>query len=181
MRHAWMIGLPLMMALGACAVEPGSDGATVSSLRGSLPPGFEAWLAEQCPEGDVVGIIDRSDPAAATMKVDEGVLLRAASCEEVRARALDDPWVQRRLADVYQRTASQVGPSQLDERIGVAQDPWSPFGLACGIVAASLGLAFNWPFGGHAGCKDPHAANPGACEAVTGGGSVALGLLCALI
>jgi hypothetical protein len=54
-------------------------------------------------------------------------------------------------------------------------------GLACGIIAGSVGLIFNWPFGGHVGCKDPRARNPRACEAVTGGGAVALGILCAFL
>jgi hypothetical protein len=67
-----------------------------------------------------------------------------------------------------------------DERIGQAQQSFSPVGLLCSALVLGATLAWSWP-GSHAGCNDPRAENPVGCQAVTGIGGGGLGLLCALI
>jgi hypothetical protein len=172
MRNGWMIGAALALVLGACAAGPTSDeGADGSPSEAVAPAGFDVWLAEQCPDGAVLGLVDEG----------AGGVIRTASCEHVRARVLADPSMREQFYAVYQGRVAEADPSSGAERVGAARAPWSPVGVACGVITASLGLAFNWPFGGQVGCKDPRANNPRACEALTSGGSVALGLLCALI
>jgi hypothetical protein len=174
MRNRWVIGgAALAIVLGACASGPASDD-TANVSEAEVPRGFDMWLAEQCPDGAALGLVDESGEAGA------GSVIRTASCEQVRARSLADPSTRARLVDVYQGRVAEAEPSFDDEHVGAAREPWSPVGIACGIIAASLGLAFNPP-GAQFGCKDPRAEHPGACEAATAGGAAALGILCAFI
>lgn len=66
------------------------------------------------------------------------------------------------------------------ERIGQAQQRWSPVGLVCSALLLGATLVLNWP-GSHVGCNDPRAENPVGCQRVTAIGGGTLGLLCALI
>ena len=66
------------------------------------------------------------------------------------------------------------------ERIGMTQQPLSPFSLVCSALMLGATLAWNWPYG-QEGCNAPGAENPSACRALTSFGGGALGLLCALI
>jgi hypothetical protein len=66
------------------------------------------------------------------------------------------------------------------ERIGQAQQKWSPVGLVCSALMFGAALAWNWP-GSHAGCNDPRAENPAGCQAVTSVGLGSLGFLCGFI
>jgi hypothetical protein len=174
MRNGWMIGAALATVLGACASGPASDESVAGpTSEADVPRGFDAWLAEQCPDGAVLGLVDESAEAGA------GRVVRTASCEQVRARVLADPSTREPLVAVYLGRAAGAQPSG-DERVGAAREPWSPVGLVCGIITASLGLAFNPP-GAQWGCKDPRAEHPRACEAATVGGSALLSLPCVLI
>jgi hypothetical protein len=66
------------------------------------------------------------------------------------------------------------------EHVGEAHEEWSPVGLVCSILMATLATSFNAPWGHH-GCNDPRADNPDACKVATGVVPIAAGIACAFL
>ncbi len=68
-------------------------------------------------------------------------------------------------------------PANGDEQIGMVQQPWSPFGLACSVITTGSALVANYAL-----C--PRATNPRDrrnCDRLTTGGFTGLGFLCVFI
>ena len=129
---------------------------------------FEAWLAAQCPDGRTVRVMDDAG--------EHGDI----ACAELRESILEHGDARAEAEKLYEQsfaagTVLPAGP----ERVGEAQEKFSPVGAACSLVTLALGLIFSWPFGhSTTGCNDPHADNPSACKAVTQGASIGLGIAC---
>ena len=128
MRAAfWMLPLALSGA-GCSPTTDVSDESSPPAASGSAPAGFENWLFDQCPDGAVVDARD-----AAT-----GELVRTATCKSLREGVLADASVRDRLIEVYMiQTAEPVDPIG-GERIGEAKEPWSPLGLLCDFIFATM-------------------------------------------
>ncbi len=157
MHCAWMVGPMLAVALGACTAQPGSDDATSSA---STPAGFDVWLAEQCPDGAALEV---GEPG------------HVIACESVRERAVADPVVRSRLVEVYMGRATE-------QDVGEARERLSPLGgLLCAVMAATPAMFATGPTADVA-CRSPQLTpdEQARCSDVTGGGSIALGILCAL-
>jgi len=72
-------------------------------------------------------------------------------------------------------TAARVS-GETDGPIGVAKQPWSPFGLGCTIAT---GLAYL--FASRVLCDHPRAEQPRACRNVTDAGFFGLGVACVFL
>ena len=76
-----------------------------------------------------------------------------------------------------QQQSSGPVSEESDEPIGAAEQPWSPFGLACGVITLGSGLVSTFALCPRA--RNPHDRR--GCDYLTAGGFTGLGLLCVFI
>jgi hypothetical protein len=161
----WIFPLVLFGVGCAAATERPDETSLSTAGQSASPAGFEAWLAEQCPNGATVNAAGR-----------DGVSVFVVTCEVAREEALADPVARDRLLHAY---LAQTEEAMVGEAVGEAHQPLTPAGLICGVLMTGISAGFNWPWG-HEGCNAPRAERPDACKVATFGVPTVAAILCTI-
>ncbi|WP_437336328.1 hypothetical protein [Sorangium sp. So ce394] len=172
------IGLAMAALIGAPACgtadEPNAAGEEGGAEEAGLPPRrFELSLDPEEPAIPQIVAAGRHELAAACADRPDAAVrilnpLDAGAFADVPCSSM----LGREVAASSAPAAEESG-----EPIAVAQQPWSPVGLACGVLTLGSGLWSTFALCPRA--RNPHDKRN--CDILTSGGFTGLGVLCMFI
>lgn len=138
------------LVLGGCATS--TESADLST-----------WLGERCPDSATLQVTNTETRETIDL-----------SYAQVRAQIL------AAAPALDMESVPGAGDSEGSERVGEAEERWSPAGVVCSILMAAIASSFNWPWG-REGCNSPRAEHPNACKVMTAVVPAAIGIACAFL
>lgn len=167
----------LTLACSACRDGAPPDAEPLEPA-GMAPQTFEIFL-EDAPTADTVipQIVAAAHERLATACADRSSVLVRIWNPLIPGSYTDVPCTEILGTGT---AVSEAGKALAREPTGEARGEWSPVGLVCSLLMFGAASAFNWPWAKE-GCNNPRANDPAACQAATGLGFGALGVLCSLI